>query len=92
MPRGAAWFVGPRRGASRWFSADFEDVMMDTRWRRALRESRGTTAIEYAFVASLIAVVIIGGVRALGLETRGLLCSPLVVLEQVGVDVTVTCE
>jgi pilus assembly protein Flp/PilA len=33
---------------------------------RILRDKRGVTAIEYALIAALIAVVIIGGVNRLG--------------------------
>jgi pilus assembly protein Flp/PilA len=36
------------------------------------RDRRGTTAIEYAVIAGLIAVAIIGGVTALGTTTAGL--------------------
>jgi pilus assembly protein Flp/PilA len=39
---------------------------------RLLREERGATAIEYALIASLIAVAIVGAVIALGGSVSGL--------------------
>ena len=36
------------------------------------RDRRGTTAIEYAIIAGVIAVAIIGGASALGLKTASL--------------------
>jgi pilus assembly protein Flp/PilA len=36
------------------------------RWRAILRRERGATAVEYALMASLIALVIIGAVIVLG--------------------------
>ena len=41
--------------------------------RRFLREEDGVTAIEYALIAALIAVVIIGGATAIGLNVNGVL-------------------
>ncbi|KCZ97560.1 Flp/Fap pilin component [Hyphomonas polymorpha PS728] len=38
---------------------------------RFLKDESGATAIEYGLIAALIAVAIIGGVSALGTETRG---------------------
>ena len=39
---------------------------------RIVRDERGATAIEYALLASLIALVIIGTVTAIGLALSGL--------------------
>jgi len=39
---------------------------------RLLREERGATAIEYALIASLIAVAIVGAVITLGGSVSGL--------------------
>lgn len=36
------------------------------------RAERGATAVEYAIMASLIAVVVVGAVAALGIGTNGL--------------------
>ena len=41
--------------------------------RRFLREEDGVTAVEYALIAALIAVVIIGGATAIGLNVNGVL-------------------
>jgi len=38
---------------------------------RFVKDESGATAIEYGLIAALIAVVIIGGARALGLEIAG---------------------
>ncbi|HTK35982.1 MAG TPA: Flp family type IVb pilin [Caulobacteraceae bacterium] len=38
---------------------------------RFVRDEAGATAIEYALIASLIALVIIGGVTTLGSNLRG---------------------
>ncbi|HEX4111358.1 MAG TPA: Flp family type IVb pilin [Stellaceae bacterium] len=35
-------------------------------WRRLPGDERGVTALEYALIAALVAVVIIGGVSLLG--------------------------
>jgi pilus assembly protein Flp/PilA len=35
-------------------------------WRGFRRDERGVTALEYALIAALVAVVIIGGVSLLG--------------------------
>ena len=42
----------------------------------------GATSVEYAFVAVLIAVAIIGSVRMLGEATDENICSPTVVLNE----------
>lgn len=42
---------------------------------RRLRNEDGATAVEYALMASLIAVVIIGSVTAFGLGVQGLFAS-----------------
>jgi pilus assembly protein Flp/PilA len=39
---------------------------MLNKWRRLFAEQRGVTALEYALIAALIAVVIIGAVSLLG--------------------------
>ena len=39
---------------------------------RLLADERGATAIEYALLASLLAILAIGGLRALGAGTGGL--------------------
>jgi pilus assembly protein Flp/PilA len=38
---------------------------------RFLRDETGATAIEYAIIASMIALVIVGAVTALGTNLRG---------------------
>ena len=48
---------------------------LSTRLRRAHDQERGATAIEYALMSSLIALVIIGGVTALGTTVMGLFVS-----------------
>ena len=45
---------------------------LSTRLRLAHDQERGATAIEYALMSSLIAMVIIGGVAALGTTLIGL--------------------
>jgi pilus assembly protein Flp/PilA len=40
--------------------------------KRLLQEDEGVTAIEYALIAALIAVVIITGATAVGLNVNGL--------------------
>ena len=35
-------------------------------WRKLLRDERGVTALEYALIAALVAVAIIGAVGLLG--------------------------
>jgi pilus assembly protein Flp/PilA len=40
--------------------------MMKRIWRQLPRDQRGVTALEYALIAALVAVVIIGGVSLLG--------------------------
>ena len=47
-------------------------------WRRAealvrsfLRDERGTTAIEYGLIAALVAIGMLGGLRALGSGNTG---------------------
>jgi len=40
--------------------------------RRSARDDRGATAVEYALMVSLIALVIIVGVTAFGLSVQGL--------------------
>jgi pilus assembly protein Flp/PilA len=42
------------------------------RLARLLGDQRGTTAIEYALIGALIAVVVIGALQALGSGTTGL--------------------
>lgn len=49
--------------------------IMSTRLRQADDRERGATAIEYALMSSLIAMVIIGGVAALGTTVTGLFAS-----------------
>jgi pilus assembly protein Flp/PilA len=46
--------------------------------RLRLIGERGVTAIEYAILASLIAVVIVGAVTTLGTNVRDLLYQPVV--------------
>lgn len=43
-----------------------------THVRKLIRDSRGTTTIEYAAIASLISVVAIGAIAAIGLGVNGL--------------------
>jgi pilus assembly protein Flp/PilA len=44
--------------------------------RRRPGSDRGATAVEYALMATLIAVVVIGSVTALGLAVQGLFVFP----------------
>lgn len=39
------------------------------------RDDRGVTAVEYSLMASLVAVVIVGAVTALGISVNGLINS-----------------
>ena len=41
-------------------------------WSRLLADERGATAIEYALLASLVAILAIGGLQALSSSTGGL--------------------
>jgi pilus assembly protein Flp/PilA len=43
-----------------------EKTMVKKIWRRLPGDERGVTALEYALIAALVAVVIIGGVSLLG--------------------------
>ena len=54
-----------------------------TRFRR---DTTGATAVEYAFLLSLIALVIIGSVRLLGEVTGDRICSPIDGLADAGVE------
>jgi pilus assembly protein Flp/PilA len=45
---------------------------MRTLLKKFIRENNGATAIEYALLAALIFVVVIGGINALGGKTSGL--------------------
>ena len=60
--------------------------------RMWLSDPRAATSIEYAILASLIAMVVIVSVRAIGIETYDMLCAPLEMLERVGVPVSATCD
>ena len=40
--------------------------------RKLAREEEGATAIEYAFIAMLIAMVIIGGATSIGTSLQGI--------------------
>ncbi len=44
---------------------------------RFLRDTKAATSIEYALVASLIAVVIVAGVRAIGTSLQGKFFGPI---------------
>jgi pilus assembly protein Flp/PilA len=50
--------------------------LLRTAERRRPRSDRGATAAEYALMVTLIAVVVIGGVTALGLAVQGLFVVP----------------
>jgi pilus assembly protein Flp/PilA len=53
--------------------------MCKARWWRApqgTKSEKGATALEYALMASLIAVVIVGAVTAFGLAVEGLFDVP----------------
>ena len=50
----------------------------------------GATAVEYAFLLSLIALLIIGSVRLVGEATEENICAPLEGLSEAGVEVE-TC-
>lgn len=45
---------------------------MRARFRRFLRDRKGSTAIEYALMGSLLAIAAIAGARALGLEVTNM--------------------
>ena len=53
---------------------------------RTFRASEGATAVEYALLLLLIALVIIGGVQLLGEATGERLCSPTERLAEAGVE------
>ncbi|QYY30843.1 Flp family type IVb pilin [Cupriavidus pinatubonensis] len=44
----------------------------DTLWKSFRRDERGVTAIEYALLGALIAMVIVGAVSLLGTQVRAL--------------------
>lgn len=44
-------------------------------WRKFYHDTRAATSIEYALIASLIAVAIIGSVTALGSDNGGIMDS-----------------
>jgi pilus assembly protein Flp/PilA len=44
---------------------------MRTRFTNCIKDERGVTAIEYAMIAALIAVVIVGVVTGLGTTIQG---------------------
>jgi pilus assembly protein Flp/PilA len=50
--------------------------LLRTAVRRLPRSDRGATAAEYALMVTLIAVVVIGGVTALGLAVQTLFVFP----------------
>ncbi len=39
-------------------------------WKRFITDNRATTAIEYALIASLIALLVIGGATSIGNKTN----------------------
>ncbi|MEZ5743270.1 MAG: Flp family type IVb pilin [Sphingomonadaceae bacterium] len=45
---------------------------MITRFKSLLRDNRGTSAIEYGFLAAMIVIGLISAVRGVGDETEGL--------------------
>ena len=47
------------------------------RLRRLVRNERGVTALEYAFIAGLVAIAIVGVVTSLGTSVSGLFGSVL---------------
>ena len=49
-------------------------------------DAAGATAVEYAFLLSLIALVIIGSVRLVGEVTGDRICSPIDGLADAGVE------
>lgn len=59
------------------------------RYRR--HEEAGATSIEYAFMAALIAVVVIASVQLLGQATQENLCSPSDGLANAGVEAAEGC-
>ena len=63
-------------------------------WSRFARDQAGATAAEYAIMASLIAVVVVSAVMALGSATRDTLCSPSTEWASVdaSVEVSEDCE
>ena len=48
-----------------------DDLRAHATVRRRVEGDEGVTALEYAFIAALIAVVIVGGVQSLGLAVNG---------------------
>ena len=50
---------------------------MDRLWERFWREESGTTSIEYALIAALIFLVIVGSVVALGQAVHDVLYEPV---------------
>ena len=48
-----------------------ERTRVNTVFHKFLRDESGATAIEYALIASLIAVVIIAGVTSIGANLKG---------------------
>jgi pilus assembly protein Flp/PilA len=59
--------IGAARAKSRLRALyGWEPLHMISSFRRFLHEEKGATAIEYGLIASLIAVVIIGAVTAVG--------------------------
>jgi pilus assembly protein Flp/PilA len=50
------------------------------RLREGIRDESGATAVEYAIMVALIAVVIIGAVTAFGQNVNDLFCWPIEVL------------
>lgn len=63
-----------------------ENVML-TKLSRFLRNSKGATAIEYALIASLIAVVAIAGMRAIGNKIRAQFNTIATTISAVGTEV-----
>jgi len=55
------------------------------------RDDGGATAVEYAFLLSLIALIIIGSVRLVGEETGKRICSPMDGLANAGVESVEGC-
>jgi pilus assembly protein Flp/PilA len=46
-------------------------------WARRATSTEGATAVEYAIMVALVAIVIVGAVIAIGIATSDALCGPV---------------
>ena len=68
-----------------------ENIVLSPRWQPTPGKDRGATSIEYAFIVSLIALLIIGSVRLVGEATKENICSPMDGLANAGVESVEPC-